>query len=51
MLTPIFENENKENEKEKEEEGCCLGCLKCITSLLDSGCCFCCGIFLILNSK
>ena len=59
MLTPILENETKEEQKtpilEKEDEGCCNGCcngcLKCITSLLDSGCCFFCGIFLMLNSK
>ena len=46
MLTPILEKED-----EGCCNGCCNGCLKCITSLLDSGCCFFCGIFLMLNSK
>ena len=53
-LTPILENNKEENNKEennKEDENCCESFLKCCSSLLDSGCCFCCAIFLIFNNK
>jgi hypothetical protein len=43
---------NKSDKEQKEQENCCCKCCyDCCTSLLDSGCCFFCGIFLMLNQK
>ncbi len=57
-FTPILEKQEmsditltKEEEIKNKEEGCCECCFKCCTSLLDSGCCFFCGIFLMLSNK
>lgn len=44
--------DDKSDKEEKEEENCCCKCCyDCCTSLLDSGCCFFCGIFMMLSQK
>lgn len=46
------DKDSSQEEIKKEEENCCCKCCyDCCTSLLDSGCCFLCGIFLMLNNK
>ena len=51
----LIENDklNKyDNDLEHEEDNCCCKCCyDCCTSLLNSGCCFFCGIFMILSQK
>lgn len=42
---------SQEEIKKEEENFCCKCCYDCCTSLLDSGFCFFCGIFLMLNNK
>lgn len=46
-------NKSDEEDLSKKEEDCCCCkcCYDCCTSLLDSGCCFFCGIFLMLSQK
>jgi hypothetical protein len=56
ILPKEYENSDKDSSKddkqnEKEENCCCKCCYDCCTSLLDSGCCFFCGIFMMLNNK
>ena len=52
---PVPSNEQKipeiKNEEKKDEDFCCKCCYDCCTSLLDSGCCFFCGIFMMLSQK
>lgn len=40
-----------EEEQKEDNNCCCKCCYDCCTSLLDSGCCFFCGIFLMLSQK
>lgn len=52
---PVPSNEQKipeiKNEEKEDDDCCCKCCYGCCTSLLDSGCCFFCGIFMMLSQK
>lgn len=52
-IVPIKDekSDTEYSEQNQEENCCCKCCYDCCTSLLDSGCCFFCGIFMMLSQK
>lgn len=51
ILPKDSDKDSSQEEKQNEDNCCCKCCYDCCTSLLDSGCCFFCGIFMMLSNK